>query len=91
LPTEFHSSNSFDHALTILENALGDSAIFESGKIDAPLLFLGLMFREVSRSMEMEPGAETKAPAQLVNSPFGIEEMNRMEILIDSISPPLIE
>ena len=88
---EFHSSDSFNHSLTILENALEDSAVFESGKIDAPLLFLGLMFREVSRSMEMEPGAKIKAPAQLVNSPFGIEEMNRMEILIDSISPPLIE
>jgi hypothetical protein len=91
LPSEFHSSNSFNHAFTILENALGDSDVFESGKIDAPLLLLGLMFREVSRSMEMEPDGESKAPVQLVNSPFGIKEMNRMEFLIDAVSLPSLE
>jgi hypothetical protein len=89
LPKQFHSSDSFDHALAIFKNAMEDSAIFESGKIDSPLLLLGLMFREVFRAIEAE--APFKAPMELVNSPFGIQEIKRIESLIEGVSLPSCE
>ena len=70
----------------IAEEDLRDSSGMEGGKADSPLLLLGLMYREVSRSIEMEPGAPTMAPPHLVNSPYGVKEVNRLETLIDSIA-----
>jgi hypothetical protein len=46
------------------------------------------MYREVSRAMEIEPGNPNKAPDQLINSPFGILQMNKIESLIDGIALP---
>jgi hypothetical protein len=88
LPAKFHSVDSFDDALSIVENALGNPAIFDSGKIDAPLLLLGLLSREVTRSMEIEPGGDTKVPDHLAESPFGIKEMKRIESLLRKIRLP---
>ena len=68
LPPQFHSSESFQQVLFILKKVLGDSSVLNGGKINAPLLLLVLAYREVSRSMEIEPGAETMAPDHLVNS-----------------------
>lgn len=88
MPAEFHSLTSLNKVLMILKNALGDSSVFEGGRIDAPLLLLGLTYREVSRSMEIEPGAPNKAPIHLVDSPFGIQEVNEIESLINDVCLP---
>ena len=71
-----------------LKNTLGDPSILEGGKIDAPLLFLGLVYREVSRSMEVEPGEPSIYPPQLKGSPFGYPEVKRIEKLLDGIHLP---
>jgi hypothetical protein len=38
--------------------------------------------------MEMEPDAPTKAPDHLVNSPFGVKEVKKIERLIESVVLP---
>jgi hypothetical protein len=88
LPAEFHSPKSFRKALSILRDSFKDSSIFLSGKIDAPLLLLGLIFREVSRAVETEPGEPTQYPQHLVDSPLGIREMNQLEEMITAIDVP---
>lgn len=88
LPKKFHSAESFDKALSILKKELGDTSVLEGVRIDAPLLLLGLMYREVCRAMEIEPGGDTEAPDQLVNSPFGIDEMNKIETLLSEVCLP---
>ena len=77
MPAEFHSAKAFDYALSIGRKALGNSAVLEDGGIDAPLLLLGLMYREVSRAMEIEPEATSNVPIHLQESPFGIKDCNR--------------
>jgi hypothetical protein len=52
------------------------------------LFLFGLIFREVSRSLEMEPDAPTKAPAHLVKSPFGIKELREIEKLMNGVCIP---
>jgi hypothetical protein len=75
--------------MAILGIDLKDShIIIEAGKIDAPLLLFGLMFREVSRAMEIEEGTDPKVPIHLRNSPFGIKELNAMENLLDDVVVP---
>lgn len=71
----------------MLKKALADSS-FLSGKIDAPLLLLGLMYQEVSRAIEVEPDTPTKAPDHLVHSPFGVKELKRMESLLKTVHIP---
>ena len=78
MPAEFHSADAFKNALSIGQEALGDSVLSENGRIDAPLLLLGLMYRETCRAMEIEPG-DTKAPVHLAKSRFGIKELNKIE------------
>jgi hypothetical protein len=85
LPANFHSRDSFKTALSIAERDLRDHSILEGGKVDAPLLLLGLMYREVSRAIEIEPEAPTMAPPHLVNSPFGVKEANQIETLINAV------
>ena len=87
MPAEFHTLDSFDKSISILKKDLGDSSIF-NGKIDAPLLLLGLMYQEVFRAMEIEPDAATRAPNHLVNSPFGIKEVQKIESLLKRVSLP---
>jgi hypothetical protein len=75
--------------ISILKKDLGDSSFF-CGKIDSPLLLLGLMYQEVSRSMEIEPDSDapTKAPNHLVHSSFGIKEVKKIESLLKSVRLP---
>ena len=65
-----------------------DRTVLEGGGVDAPLLLLGLMYWEVSRSMEIEPGEALKVPVHLANSPLGIKEMNEIERLLQDIHLP---
>jgi hypothetical protein len=79
LPSEIHSLSSFKTALTLVRKNLEET---EAGNVDAPLLLLGLLYREVSRVIEVEPGEETTAPAQLVNSPFGKKQLDEIKKLL---------
>jgi hypothetical protein len=79
---------SFKGALSILKKAFAEPSVFEGGKVDAPLLLLGLIYRECRRSLETEPDAPTKALAHLVNSPFGIKEIREIEKLMDGVCLP---
>jgi hypothetical protein len=88
LPADFHTTTAFNKALSIAKKAFGDSKIFNGGNIDAPLLLLGLMYREVSRAVEIEPGAPTKSPDHLIHSKFGIQQLNKISTLINSIVAP---
>jgi hypothetical protein len=56
--------------------------------IDAPLLLVGLMFREISRAIEVEEGEDSKLPKQLVESSLGIREMQKIEEMLEAISLP---
>ncbi len=60
--------------------------MLKGGNIDAPLLLLGLLFREVSRALEVEPGEPSKYPEQLVDSPLGIREMTKLEEVINAVT-----
>lgn len=60
----------------------------EDGTIDAPLLLLGLTFREVARAMEIEDGEQTEYPQQLLDSPLGIQEMQKIEEMLNSVIIP---
>lgn len=88
LPAEFHSDDSFQKAFSIAKEAFTDSSIVEGRNIDAPLLLLGLLFREVSRALEIEPGEPSSHPKHLVDSPLGIEEMQKIEEMINEIAIP---
>lgn len=85
LPAEFHSANALKKALSIGLEGLKESVLSEDGAIDAPLLLLGLMYREASRAMEIEPGAETDAPIHLSQSPFGMKELNKIEGVLGKV------
>lgn len=88
LPASFHTLASFKGALSTLKKAFADKSVFEGGKVDAPLLFLGLIYRECRRAMEIEPGAPTKAPAHLVESNFGVKEIEEIEMLMTGVCLP---
>jgi len=60
----------------------------QGGGIDAPLLLLGLAYRESSRAMEVEPDPDPLVPVHLVKSPFGIGQMNKIEKLLDGVVVP---
>jgi hypothetical protein len=87
LPPEFHSAKPFNRLLKILKGNLKDP-FFLNGNIDAPLLLLGRMYQEVCRAMEIEPDAPTKLPHHLVNSPFGIKEMKKIDNLLKTVHLP---
>ena len=57
----------------------------EGGKIDSPLLLLGLMYREVSRALEVEPGDENEIPSHVLNSPLGIRELDEMQSMVKDL------
>jgi hypothetical protein len=65
-----------------------DSSVFKERTIDAPLLLLGLTFREVSRAMEIEVDQPTIYPEQLAASPLGIAEMQQIEEMLDVVTVP---
>ena len=78
LPAEFHLASAFKKALLIGLKALEKCVLLEDGRIDAPLLLLGLMYWEASCVMEIKPGAATDIPVHLSESPFGIKELDRL-------------
>jgi hypothetical protein len=88
LPANFHTITAFNKALSIAKKALAESTALEGGNIDAPLLLLGLMYREVSRAVEIEPGAPTDSPDHLIQSKFGIQQLNKILSLIKSVVVP---
>ena len=49
---------------------------------------LGLIYREVSHSMEVEPGENTTDPTHLVDSLLGISELNELEEFINGLVIP---
>ena len=75
----------FDAALSTVTDHLSEESLMESGKVDAPFLLLKLIYREVSRSMKVEPGENTSAPTHLVDSPLGISELNELEEFINGL------
>ena len=77
--------DAFNNALLTVTDHLSDDSLIESGKVDGPLLLLGLIYREVSCCMEVEPGENTTAPSYLVDSPLGINELNQIEDLINGL------
>jgi hypothetical protein len=88
LPASFHSPKAFKKTLSTVTEALTNSSVFEDRTIDAPLLLLGLTFREVSRAMEIEEGEPSKHPQQLVASPLGIGEMQKIEEMLALVTVP---
>jgi hypothetical protein len=88
LPEDIHSVKAFRKALSIAEDDLLGSSVWNERTMDSPLLLLGLLFREVSRSIEAEPGEPSRCPQHLVESPLGIGDMRRIEKLVDSIVLP---
>ena len=74
--------------LSIVKDALNDSAVVEDRTIDAPLLLLGLTFWEISRAMEIEDGEPTNHPQHLVASTLGIGEMQKIEKMLESVTLP---
>jgi hypothetical protein len=52
--------------------------------IDAPLLLLGLLYREVCRAMEAEE--ESGAPAHLIASKFGVKQLDEIEKVINNVA-----
>jgi len=82
LPATFHSKNSFKNVIKIITDALENPAVVEK-TIDAPLLLFGLAYREVSRSIEVEPDAPTSAPVHLVKSTLGVKELEQLVTLIN--------
>lgn len=73
--------------MPILKKELGGSFLKDE-KVDAPLLLLGLVYREVCRSMEIEPGAPTDSPNHLVDSSFGVRELRQIDKLVNDIRLP---
>lgn len=84
MPGDFHTLSSFSKNFTIAKKAFKDDSVLEGGKIDAPLLMVGLMYREVVRAMETEDD-DGKSPEHLVNSPFGGDQLRKLETLINSV------
>jgi len=87
LPASFHTISSFNKNLSIAKKAFGED-VFNAGKIDAPLLLVGLMYREACRAMEMEPGGDDKSPDHLVNSSLGVAQVKKLENLIKAVVVP---
>ena len=88
MPASFHTSNSFNKNLLIAKKGFQDE-VFQAHKIDSTLLLvLGLMYREANHAMEMEPGGDDKSPDHLVNSPFRIQQMKKIENLINNVVIP---
>lgn len=89
MPPDFHSSKSFKNLLSLARESLRKRSTFDGKKIDSPLLLLGLAYREISRGIEIEPGAPTEYPDQLVHSSFGIDQLDEIQKLLKEVSVPL--
>jgi hypothetical protein len=87
LPAEFHTAKAFNEILLMLKKDLQNPSVLGE-RIDSPLLLLGLVYREISRAMEVEPDAPNEAPVHLIHSPFGIKEMKKIESMLKGIRLP---
>ena len=58
--------------------------LLEGGRIDAPLLLPGLMYREASHAMKIEPG-ESNVPVHLSQSRFGVKELNKIKSILGQV------
>jgi hypothetical protein len=76
------------NSLKFLATTLKDPEVWKGGKVDAPLLYLGLVYREVSRAVEFEPEMSSNAPSYLENSPFTIKHLDQLGKLIADIQFP---
>jgi hypothetical protein len=85
LPAEFHSASALKKALLIRLEALKECVLSQNGRINAPLLLLGLMYQEASHAIKVKPGAATNVPVHLSELPFGIEELNKIESMLGKI------
>jgi hypothetical protein len=85
LPAEFHLASAFKKALSIGLEALKECVLLQNGRIDAPLLLLGLMYWEASCAMKVEPRAATNVPVYLSELPFGVKELNKIESMLSKI------
>lgn len=85
LPAQFHSPSAFKNALSVGGKALEECVVSEGDGIEAPLLLLGLMYREAARAMEVEPGDESNVPGHLSQSTFGVKELNKIESVLGKV------
>ena len=68
----------------MVRKEMTDLSRLDPANVDAPLLLLGFLYREVCQAMEVESGDET-APAHLIDSPLGIKELDQIEKVIDGL------
>jgi hypothetical protein len=68
----------------MVRKEITDLSRLDPANVDAPLLLLGLLYREVCRAMEVEPGDET-APAHLISSPLGKKELDQIERVLNGL------
>ena len=86
LPADLHSSSAFRKVLHIAKEDLSDVTLVTSGKIDGPLLLLGLLYREVRRVIEAKPGDDSGVPSHIFNSPLGVKELDEIEGFLEEVS-----
>lgn len=90
LPEDFHDkgvTGGFTAALTTVKQSVTGPPDVVALHIDAHLLLLGLMYREVTRSIEAEP-EDSKVPCYLRDSPLGVKELDQIVEVINSIKVP---
>ena len=80
--------NYLKNTLKFLATTLNDPQVWNGRNIDAPLLYLGLVYREVSRVVEFEPGTLSNVPSLIENSPFTNEHLDQLMKLIADIQFP---
>lgn len=87
MPANFHAKGVFNTALAAAQQSfIGDPNVV-AVHIDAPLLLLGLMHREVTRCIETEP-EDSKVPQYLKDSPLGHKELDQIVALINNVQVP---
>ena len=68
----------------MVQKEMTDLSRLNPANVNAPLLLLWLLYREVCQAMEVESGDET-APAHLIDSPLRIKELDQIEKVIDGL------
>ena len=80
---------SFNKLISLAKKTFSDDSVLDAGHVDAPLLLVGLMYREASRAMEVEPEVnDGKFPDHLLGSPFGVAQIRKLESLINRVVLP---
>ena len=68
----------------MVRKEMADLSRLDPANVNAPLLLLGLLYREVCQEMKVESGDET-APAHLINSPLGKKELDQIERVLNGL------